>query len=164
MPVPSTIRVGYDAEQYTNNIGRCTDGRQFMAFVVSTLPLQWLPEPAMMIASLALGANWERRKRWYAVLHTFDARGKHLRTEAVFTGTSADGENDVVAAARAKRDEMMRALGPIDFGDVEVALFSVRTAGVRFGLFDTSDSHGERVVLLPNDFVFSPPWDGDYST
>jgi len=165
MSLPSTIRVGYDPAHYSNRIGRYAGG-QFMGFVVAAMPMQqWLPEPVMMIASLALRDSWPKYKRWYAVLHTFDARGTHLNTNAWFAGTSAGGEERVVEAARAKREEMIAGLGPIELTDVEIALFSARAGGVRFGLFDRTDRDlGERAVLLPNDFLFEPPWDGRYST
>ena len=149
--VPSTIRIERTEDYYTDYIGRCADGSQFMGLVVATL--EGPPDE-----------GWEARKRWYAVLHRFDAKGNHLETKSEFTGTTADGEEEVVARAQAKRTEMVDSLGDVDFCDVEIALFSTSIDGHEFGLFDESDEDGPRAELRPNDFLFTPPWDGSYDT
>src|SRR5258708_1942364 len=121
-----------------------------MAFVVATLPTP-------------LPADWKRHKRLYAVLHTFDASGEHLDTEAWLAGVTSDGEASVCDRAAAKRDAMVAALDRVELCDVRVKLFSVNVDGQVFGLVDTSHSRlGPRVTLVPNDLSFQPPWDGTY--
>jgi len=127
-----------------------------MAFVVATLP-ETFPQ------------DWQRHKRWYAVLHTLDAEGNHLNTEAHFAGVTANGEEAVTEKAWGWVEDMLKGLGPVVRGDVEAKLFSVQVDGHTFGLVDTSFRSEEGVFyeeasLMPNDFVFSDPWDGDYDT
>ncbi|MGH7222085.1 MAG: hypothetical protein ACRELF_02560 [Gemmataceae bacterium] len=125
-----------------------------MAFVTATRPSPMPPD-------------WEKHKRWYAVLHTFDARGNHLKTEAWFAGVTADGEQEVAERAQQKRMEMLSGLGRYKLGDIAVKLFSVTIEDSLFGLVDSSESEKgfeERVTLWPNDFLFTAPWDGTYST
>ena len=124
-----------------------------MGFVTATLP-----EP--------LPRDWEKHKRWYAVLHTFDRKGKHLNTEAWFAGTTAGGERKAVEKAQAKLDQMIVALGKVKYGDVKVGLFQVQIDGHTFGLVDASEPEEDYVSihLLPNDLAFFEPWDGTYDT
>ncbi len=124
-----------------------------MALITATLP-EPIPE------------DWERQKRWYSVLHTFTTDGRHRRTEAWFAGTTAQGEEEVGNRARKKRDEMVASLKDHVFCDVEVGLFSVQIDGFTFGLVDASkpEEGYESVHLLPNDFAFFEPWDGEFDT
>jgi hypothetical protein len=158
MAIPDKIKVSYLADYHTENVGRYGDeGDQFMAFVVATLPE-------------IVGSDWQNHKRWYAVLHTFDADGNHLSTDARFAGVTADGEAQVGERAWGWIDEMLAALEPITRMDIEARLFSVTVDGYAFGLIDTSHiseedgSITESVTLLPNDFMFFEPWDGEYDT
>ncbi len=64
---------------------------------------------------------------------------------------------------------MVAGLSQVEWSDIAVRLFSVQVDGHTFGLVDTSfrSDKGvfyEEVSLLPNDFVFSEPWDGDFDT
>jgi formate hydrogenlyase regulatory protein HycA len=149
MDFPEKIPVCRD-EFYMKNIGHAADGRQFMGFVVATLPMRKLDE------------DWPRHKRWYAVLHIFDDEGTHLRSDHWFSGTTADGEDTVCAKAKSKLKKMITQLGHVTFDDVAVRLFSVTIEGHRFGMI--ADEEFGTVSLEPNDFVFYPPWDGEYDT
>lgn len=153
MAVPRSIKVCREAGYHTDQIGKYGGGNQFMGFVTATLP-----EP--------LPKDWQAKKRWYAVLHTFDAKGKHLNTEAWFSGTTADGERGVVTNAEKRLAEMISALGEVEYGDVKVELFQAQIDGYTFGLVDASvPGEGyESVHLLPNDLAFFKPWDGTYDT
>ena len=152
MSIPDRIPIERVPDYYTHYVGRSADGRQFMAFIVATLPK---PSPP----------DWERHKRWYAVLHTFDREGHHLNTEARFVGLTSDGEADVCERARGLRKELLASLGKRRYCDVSIRLFSVRVDGHLFGLEETTDEErGESVTLWPNDFFFTPPWNGNYST
>ena len=157
MAIPDKIKISHIEGYYTEDIGRYGSGNQFMAFVVATLPE-------------VFSKDWEQHKRWYAVLHTFDAEGNHLDTQCRFAGVTADGEEQITVRARGWVGELMSALGPVIGSDVEAKLFSVQVDGHTFGLVDVScrdeedDTFNEEVSLLPNEFVFYEPWDGDYDT
>ena len=152
MSIPSKIKIRRVPDYYTKTIGRYARG-QFMAMISATLPM---PIPK----------DWERQKRWHTVLHTFTKDGRHQKTEAWFAGTTSEGEEKVAARARQKRDEMIASLGDHTFCDVEIGLFSVQIDGFTFGLVDASkpEEDYESVHLLPNDFAFFAPWDGDFDT
>jgi hypothetical protein len=153
MAVPQTIKILREKGYHTDQIGNYGDGNQFMGFVVAALPTP-LPE------------DWQDHKRWYAVLHTFDRKGKHLNTEAWFAGTTASGERQAVEKAEARLAEAIASLGKVRYGNVKVGLFQVRIDGHVFGLVDASepDEDYESVHLLPNDLAFFAPWDGTYDT
>jgi hypothetical protein len=155
MAIPKRIPIAYLPDYYTRYIGTFGNENQFMAFVVATLPKG------------RLTADWKKHKRWYAVLHTFDATGNHLATDAWFAGVTAHGENAVAEKAQAKRLVMLAGLGEYKLCDIEVKLFSVGVDGHVFGLVDESlpeEGFADRVILWPNDFVFRPPWNGWYDT
>src|SRR4051794_38387976 len=94
MAVPQTIKVTREEGYHTDQIGKYGDGHQFMGFVTATLPTP-LPK------------DWQAHKRWYAVLHTFDKKGKYLNTEAWFAGTTASGEREAVEKAQSRLAEMI---------------------------------------------------------
>jgi formate hydrogenlyase regulatory protein HycA len=152
MSIPKKIKIKRIEDFYTKCIGKHSEG-QFMAFITATLPT---PIPK----------DWERHKRWYTVLHTFNNVGRHIKTEAWFAGTSADGEEIVGKKARTKRDEMVATLKDVVFNDVEVELFSTVIDGFTFGLLNASkpDENYESIHLLPNDFAFFAPWNGEFET
>jgi formate hydrogenlyase regulatory protein HycA len=153
LAVPNLIRIARQEGYHTDQIGKYREGNQFMGFVIATVP-----KP--------LPRDWQTHKRWYAVLHTFDRKGKHLHTEAWFAGTTANGERKAVEKAQAKLDQMIAALGKVKYGDVKVGLFQVQIDGHTFGLVDASEPEQgyESIHLLPNDLAFFEPWDGTYDT
>jgi len=124
-----------------------------MAMITATLPMP-LPK------------DWEHQKRWYSVLHTFTKDGRHKKTDTWFAGTTSQGEDKIMIGAQKKRDEMVSSLDGHTFCDVEIELFSVQVDGFTFGLVDASkpDEDYESVHLLPNDFAFFEPWDGEFDT
>ena len=152
MAVPNKIKIKCVPNFYTKCIGRYAHG-QFMALITATLPI---PIPK----------DWERQKRWYVVLHTFTEDGRHQKTDAWFAGISSEGEEAVGIRARKKRDEMVASLEKPVFCDIEVKLFSVQVDGFTFGLVDASkpEENYESIHLLPNNFAFFKPWNGEYDT
>jgi formate hydrogenlyase regulatory protein HycA len=154
--VPEKIKIEFVPRSPTNRIGThgSAEGRdQFFGCVVATLA-----EPG--------GSDWRSGKRWYAILHRFDADGRHVGTDHFFAGTTADGEAAVVASAEEKLKEWLGRLVSPSYEDVWIRRFSVTIDGSVFGLVDGSDPEGdeESILLLPNDLVFFPPWDGSYDT
>jgi formate hydrogenlyase regulatory protein HycA len=156
MSVPSRIPIAREEGYHTDTIGKCEDGRQFMAFVVASMPLDKLRVPE----------GWQTHKRWHAVLHTFDKLGQHLHTEVWTAGTTADGEAQVIERAKSRLAEMLAKLGKVKYGGVKVSLFRVEVDGREFGLIDASEPEEdyESIHLLPNDLAFFEPWDGTYDT
>ena len=152
-------------------IGRYAEGNQFMAFVTGDFPADWWSgswQPEY------LRTRWAEHKRWYAVLHRFDADGNHLQTEARSGGTTANGENGAIERAEEELASLLESLGPFDPCDIRVKTFGVEIDGYFFGLvyelrnYDdpaNPDATCESIMLEPNDIMFHPPWDsGEYST
>ena len=107
--------------------------------------------------------GWEHRKRWYAILYKFDEEGRHIGTDHWFAGTTADGEDGVLDKARNQLQVFISALPDISFEDVSVRLFETIIDGNVFGLRQMDDPD-ELVELVPNDFIFYSPWNGNYDT
>jgi formate hydrogenlyase regulatory protein HycA len=151
--VPKSIRITREEGYHTDQIGKYGDGNQFMAFVTATLPTP-------------RSKDRHGHMRWYAVLHTFDKKGKHLNTEAWFAGTTARGEREAVQKAQTKLAEMIAELGKVKYGNIKAGLFKVQIDGHTFGLVDASEPQEgyESIHLLPNDLAFFAPWDGTYDT
>lgn len=165
-PDKITIRYEDDDDGRFNCVGRCTAGppraAQFMAFVTGAYPRDRrtglaFPRPD--------DPDWAQKKRWYGVVHIFDIHGEHLDTRAHLGGTTADGQAEACERAFALADEALDDLGQLHFQDIQVRLFALEIDGYFFGLEYASTSlDGESVTLQPNDIMFHPPWDGDYST
>ncbi|MDX2294175.1 MULTISPECIES: hypothetical protein [Streptomyces] len=158
MSVPEVIPVAYEPDYRTPTIGRW-DGGQFLASVTAAFP-----------EGLRTGDDGKRHKRWYAVLHRFDAAGRHLESRIESTGTTADGERRAVEAARELLGTWLDALPGRRYESVAVAPFAVRCEGALFGLVveghseDEDDEEGNWVELYPDGLGFSAPWDGTYDT
>lgn len=150
--------IGHSGTQY---IGKYGKGNQFWGQVVATFR-----KPDVMPNDVTPSADeWQSRKCWYAILHKFDSRGKHLGTEYKFTGTTADGESAVCDQAEVHMNNFISALGPVKFGNIAIRLFKIEIDGHVFGMIDTSSEEwGDTATMEPGDLVFYPPWDGEYDT
>lgn len=153
MPIPKKIKIAYFPNSYTGDMGVYEGDRQFFA---QTAAIHQVPPGEF--------ESWQKYKRWYAFLHTFDKHGNHLNTIHWFAGTTADGEDDVFDKARRKRSEMIAALGDCERGDISIKLFQTYIDGEVVGMVDTSDEDSETVTMMPSDLVFFAPWDGRYDT
>ena len=153
MAIPKFIPIVREENYHTHNIGVYEGGRQFMGFVTASL-LNHTSE------------DWQKNKRWYAVLHTFEKNGDYIETKYFFTGTTADGEREVVDKAQSKLDEFLDFLKNKKFRNIKVALFETEIDGSTFGLVPEvlEEEDYEAVHLQPNDLVFFDPWDGYYDT
>lgn len=166
MSVPDVIPIRHEPDYRTPTIGRWQGG-QFLASVTASFPEDW-----------DHSGDWQPLKRWCAVLHRFDDAGHHLDSRVRFTGTTADGERQAIAAAEAVLDEWLDALPERHYQDIAIRPFEVRTEGVLFGLVLEYDSDGEDgedgdgedgddgvwAELYPDNLGFSAPWDGYYDT
>jgi hypothetical protein len=161
---PQTIRIPQDERRF-EYVGRLPEGRQFMAFVTGAFPdgvkLDWDTE------------EWQKVKRWMAVLHLFDADGNRLSTEVRLGGFDIEGRDVAGDKAWTQLDKMLAGLGPgkPELGEIWVKQFRVSIDGVTHSLLyeqDQPEEDGpvfEYVMLEPRDIMFHPPWDsGEYST
>jgi hypothetical protein len=184
MAQPDLLRIPYedDENSWFSLVGHYGKGNQFMAFTISAVPEN---EPIAYYMVHTGNHRWtaqhnrEKHKRWYAVLHTFDAVGNHLKTDALLGGMDAEGTANAIKQANLKLNELISSLGPLTYGDIWVKTFRVEIDDCLFGLIydHVKDDEGEAsepveedeeldyILLEPNDVMFHPPWnDGEYST
>jgi len=160
----SRVKVLYSDGEHARfgQIGRCSAGpegaAQFMAFVTGADPVD--PELGRPMYPDPSDPSWADRKRWYAVVHVFDAGGSHLGTAVRCGGTTAMGRDMACTRAARMLDDTLRTLGTLELGDIAIGCFSVERDGYLFGLID----QGETAMLWPNDVMFHAPWDGSFST
>ncbi|MFJ2893538.1 hypothetical protein ACIO87_01465 [Streptomyces sp. NPDC087218] len=154
MTVPGIIPIKHEADYRTDTIGRWRDG-QFFASVTGAFPEDW-----------SFGDDWQEQKRWCAVLHRFDAAGRHLDSRIRVTGTTAGGEREAIAAARLLLDEWLEDLPERHYEDIAIAPFAVRSEGILFGLVVEEGDGADpvRAEFLPDSLGFFAPWDGYYDT
>jgi hypothetical protein len=172
MAEPDKILIPYhDFDDRFGLVGRYGADNQYIAFVTGAYPANWNIEH---FSRDYLHTRWAEHKRWYAVLHRFDANGNHLGTEARCGGTTASGQGKAIKEADRALAEMLEPLGPREPGNIRVKPFGMHIDGYFFGLVykcvnpgdpDNPDATHEYVMLEPNDIMFHPPWDsGEYST
>lgn len=168
MAPPEKIRIPYedDDDSRFNTVGRAKAGpggevRQFMAFITGAYPGK--PESGRNFPD-PKDPDWARKKRWYGVVHIFDAGGKHLQTIAQLGGTQADGKRESCERAFDRVNQILFGMGELEFCSIDVAPFRVEIDGYVFGLVYEQEDGDEFVMLWPNDVMFHPPWDGEYST
>ncbi|MCZ0983403.1 hypothetical protein O1L60_42015 [Streptomyces diastatochromogenes] len=156
MNVPAAIPIRHEPDHRTSTIGRWQGG-QFFASVTAAFPEGWS------------GDDWQSQKRWCAVLHRFDQAGKYLDSRIQFTGTTADGEEKAITAARQLLDEWLGALPERQYQDITITRFEVRFEGALFGLIleeadDEEGADGVSMEFYPDGLGFQAPWDGYYDT
>jgi hypothetical protein len=161
---PEKLRI--PAEGPIDFVGQLDDGTQYMTFVTGAVP-----------DGFTFNLNdddWRKVKSWIAVLHLFDADGKHLQSEVKHGAYDIEGGWDT---AGKKADAELRTMfAPFRRKnpkrcDIHVRLFSVVLDGITHGLiYETEQPEDcgpvfEWVMLLPRDVMFHPPWDsGEWST
>ncbi|MFJ9774386.1 hypothetical protein ACIRVF_24645 [Kitasatospora sp. NPDC101157] len=159
MSVPDVIPIRHEPDYRTSTIGQWQGG-QFFASVTAAFPEGWS------------GDDWQSQKRWCAVLHRFDEAGNHLDSRIQFTGTTADGEEAAITAARQLLVGWLEALPERNHQDIAIAPFVVRFEGALFGLVleqdedeeDEEEDDGVWAELYPDGLGFHAPWNGCYDT
>jgi formate hydrogenlyase regulatory protein HycA len=159
--IPERIPVSRKGGNYSSCMGFYSldvDDNQFWGQVVACFSQPPEPRPA----------GWYPEKRWYAVLHKFDGWGHHTSTDHWFAGVDRPW-GDAIKQANAKLDEMVAALGEVEYADIEICLFRVEIDGCTFGLVDVSQpeegsAFADRVAMMPGDLLFHAPWNGNYDT
>nr|WP_095871218.1 hypothetical protein [Streptomyces sp. TLI_235] len=98
------------------------------------------------------------------MLHRFDEAGSHLDSRIRFTGTTADGEEQAITAARRLLAEWLDALPERRYQDVAIAPFVVRFEGALFGLVleedEDEEDDGVWAEFYPDGLGFQAPWNG----
>lgn len=158
MAVPEVIPIAHEPNHRTESIGRYADG-QFLASVTYAFPIGYQPTD-----------GWEDHKRLYAVLHTFDADGRHRDSEIWCAGTWAEqqraphGAHSVLARAEAHLAKLLAELPAPAYTDIAVRPFQLTVDGVLFGLVAEHEDGDDWIELYPDHLGFSAPWDGRYDT
>lgn len=163
MPKPRKIRIPFSEYDPFDCLGKLPDGTQFLAFVTGAFPAD---EPYYS------GEDWVDKKKWLAVLHLFDADGKHISSESRRGGVERDRKSVVIENANDYLEDMFKELnlkGKPKLCDIRVRLFQVEIDNVLHGLiYEAPVIDGEKmewVMLEPRDIMFHPPWNsGEYST
>ncbi|WP_422739860.1 hypothetical protein ACN263_11935 [Micromonospora sp. WMMD729] len=153
MAIPDLVPIAHEPDYRTSTIGHYDKG-QFFGSVTATLE-----------DGVGADDDWYRHKRWYAVLHRFDADGTHTDSDIWFAGTS-EHEDASIDRAEARLIEWLDALPGRVFADIAIRLFQVEVDGHVFGLVDWSEEYDgdDHAEFLPDDLGFDPPWDGCYDT
>ncbi|WP_151998165.1 MULTISPECIES: hypothetical protein [unclassified Imperialibacter] len=137
-----------EEDYHTHFVGRTSDGKQFFGYETFVFPAR------------TPGQDWEKLRKEYVVLYTFDSKGNHINTNHWYAGTTAEISADTT---RSKLMEMVDRLGPIEYCDIAVKPFKTIIDGVEFGLIP--DDETESIELQPSSTIaFSEPWDGEYDT
>jgi hypothetical protein len=164
MAKPETLLIQYrDFDDRFSHVGKYGAGNQFLGYVTYASPKFYHTEEITPDGQII----WHRHTNCFAVLHRFDAAGKHLGSDIErVEGTEGSGFRDWD-----KLDEMIAGLGEVELCDIQVKPFRVEVGKVVHGLiyeceqWEEDGEEHEWVMLEPNDIMFHPPWDsGEYST
>ncbi|MEV6344828.1 hypothetical protein [Actinoplanes sp. NPDC051851] len=137
MAIPSRVPIAHEPGYRTDTIGTYDDGQFFGSVTAVLVPGD---------------------KRWYAVLHRFDAGGRHRESEIRAAGSPGEASELLTG--------WLGALPGRAFGDIAVGLFQVEVDGHVFGLIDGSEEYDgeDHAELVPDMLGFDDPWDGLYDT
>jgi hypothetical protein len=160
--IPKAIPVNREEGYHTHNIGSYGKNSKFMGFVVANLEKY-------------SENDWQKYKKWYAVLYVFNEDGALKDYKIKYFGTTAEGERHVVEKANAQLSDWLADLPSKKFGNISIQPFKIDFENVKFGLYSAEEigyydpkkdpqELKYHIHLLPNDLVFYPPWTGDYDT
>lgn len=160
---PNRIRLCYQTEEEDPDpdrgryVGTARDGRRFFI----TAPFH----PAVGTGPF-VGHD-------FVALYLWDSRGEFLSAEYRQIGTrgvDAPSADKTLAANRYPEavSSLLEFLGPVAYGDIDVAPFAMSINGVEFGLVPRApedDDDTWTVRAMPGDYMcWYPPWDGFYDT
>jgi hypothetical protein len=138
-------------------VGTTADGRRFFI----TTPFRW-----RTFEDEFAGRDFVALYLWGA-----DGEFQEARFEQVATrdeASSLPGNTLPAEAYEAGFRRMLDRLGPVTYGDVEVAPFVFDLGSVEFGLVShppEDDGDEWSVTAMPGNYMcFYPPWDGTYDT
>jgi len=153
---PRKIRISRVPGYVTDTIGTYGSG-QFFASVTGS-------GPETESYGEASPTDWQKDKRWYAVLHLFDKNGRHVDSRIECLGTTADGESRVIPDAETRMSSWLGDLADVTYTDITVRPFKVTHEDRTFGLVASEDGGEPSYEFLPGGISFYPPWDGSYDT
>ncbi|MCE5243943.1 MAG: hypothetical protein ABFD98_00030 [Syntrophobacteraceae bacterium] len=131
-------------------VGRNKQDIQFAGFVEANFP-----------EYTGMAEEYPDFKLWYATLHIFDPKGKHLKSHILLEGSSADGERGVIAKAKIDLQAMIdEALGEVKREDIKIEPFKMEYEGRTFGIMQVRNR--DEYQLMPGGMVFRG--DGTYSS
>jgi hypothetical protein len=147
MGKPKLIAINHD-EYHASHVGRLADGRQL--FLTTPFVPEMGKEPG----------------REFIAAYLFDKNGKFLEARIDDLGRRADVGQD---EARRLFEKRLAELGPVEYGRIVIAPFSVDRFGTTFGLIprppEEEDDEWVAEVHPGNVMAFYEPWDsGDYDT
>lgn len=147
-------------KNYHDEIGHFENGFQFISGIFGEFDLADIQASATLTPSFAKATQC-----LLAVLHKFTPDGSYLATEvAVIPRLSSSWTVDRQLAAD-KLMAMIESLPKLKYCDVLIRTFKIQIGAEVFGLVDTSsEESGSSVTLLPNNWYFQPPWNGDFQT
>ncbi|MFI7690728.1 hypothetical protein ACIBQ6_16775 [Nonomuraea sp. NPDC049655] len=151
MAVPEVIPIIHEPDYHTDTIGHWKGG-QFFGSVMAAFP-----------EGSTHTDDWPKHKRWYAVLHTFDAAGHHLGSRIEHTDAD-DDHRSAVALAEERLKHWLDKLPGLRFDDIAIRPFRHTFDGVLFGLVIETFEGEEHAEFHPNNIGFYEPWDGLYDT
>jgi hypothetical protein len=126
-------------------IGKTADGSQFM---VST-------------AFIDSGSG----RRYFTTFYLFDGDGALTRSviNEIPEGTDKVTGMAALEKVKALREQHLKDIGPVKYGDIAVRPFQVLHQGTAFGLITEQKNGRPQVVLQPGPVItFRPPWNGSY--
>lgn len=144
---PKLVAIDHD-DYHAEHVGRTADGRQFFL----TTPFE---------ATSKRHAGGE-----FVALYLFDSAGSLVEAKIDDFGPRATLDKE---ARRKLYEARLQELGPVEFGRIEVAPFTVERFGATFGLVlrepEESDDVWAVEVMPGNYMAFFEPWDsGIYDT
>lgn len=147
---PEKIPIERMEEYHTHYLGKTADGQLFWGYVTFVYT----------VSQADMVGDWQDYRNEYAILHLFDKNGNHKNTRH-WLGGKTNQVTDIQLYT--KLEEMVMELGEIEFGDIEVKLFTTVIDGTIFGL--VPDEKSMFINLQPHATIaFSEPWDGSYFT
>lgn len=146
MAVPHVIPIAYQPKHRTDSIGRYADG-QFLASVTYAFPEGFRP-------AFGVEGRYRDSEIWCA-----GTWAEQQRTPA-----GENGENPVLARARAHLAKLLRSLPRRAYTDIAIRPFRLTVDGVLFGLLTGEDEGEHWAELYPDRLGFGEPWDGRYDT
>ena len=151
MTIPDKLPIMRIEDYHTHYLGKCADGRLFWGYdtFVFTKPFSDIKTD-----------DWEKYRKEYTLLHTFDNNGNYLTTKYLFAGFTSDTKGRPLDE---ELDAMVQELGDVNYQGIEIKLFQTVIDNITFGLI--VDEESEMINLQPSSTIsFHEPWNGDYST
>lgn len=146
--IPKTLPINREEEYHTHFIGKTKDGTQFFGYQTFVFP-NGIPKE-----------DSEKSRKEYVVLHLFDKKGNHLKTDHWYAGTTDQTSDELT---QNKLEEMVAELGGVKYQDIAVKPFQIEIDGIVFGLIP--DENTKSIELQPSSTIaFSAPWNGEYYT